>query len=164
MASIDIDDSPEAKHDPVQQQSRFHEQLVYGGTSSYSSYWFLMMNSGAPPVPSADLEELRRTELEVIESIMADDFRVLQPTAWKGVTSSQVQTYEAILRPEIDSLKEHVSVVVRFALTRTYPNTHATCYVRAHDPQTHGVRASDLKVLEEKMNQTARSLRGTEMI
>lgn len=164
MASIDTDDSPEAKHDPVQQQSRFHEQLVYGATSSYSSYWFLMMNSGAPPVPSADLEELRRTELEVIESIMADDFRVLQPTAWKGVTSSQVQTYEAILRPEIDSLKEHVSVVVRFALTRTYPNTHATCYVRAHDPQTRGVRDSDLKVLEEKMNQTARSLRGTEMI
>lgn len=122
------------------------------------------MNSSASLLPSADLEELRRTELEVIESIMADDFRVLQPTAWKGVTSSQLQTYEAVLRPEIDFLKKHVSVVVRFVLTRTYPNTHATCYVRANDPQTHGVKDSDLKDLEEKMNFTARSLRGTEMI
>lgn len=113
---------------------------------------------------SDELEELRKTELEAMKSILADDFHVLQPTAWKSASSAQVQTYEVVLRPETDALKEHVSVVVRFALTRTYPSTPPTCYVRAHDARTRGVPDVNLKELEELMNTKARSLRGTEMI
>ena len=122
------------------------------------------MTSQASNVLNDELQERRRIELEVIKSIMLDDFCVQTPSAWHSAPSTQVQTYEAVLRPEIDAQKEHVSVVVRFVLTRLYPNTQATCYVQVNDKRTRGVPLHNLKELEERMNDTARSLRGTEMI
>ncbi|WFD22050.1 non-specific serine/threonine protein kinase [Malassezia equina] len=111
-----------------------------------------------------ELEERRRTELSVISSIMGPDFVEIPSKAWQNSAASGVQTYELVLRPELDAQKEHVSVVVHISLTKKYPNVQPTCHVRINDTRTRGVPPEQLNKLEEQMNINARSLRGTEMI
>ncbi|WFD25786.1 non-specific serine/threonine protein kinase [Malassezia nana] len=111
-----------------------------------------------------ELEERRRTELSVISSIMGPDFSELPMKAWHTSTATGVQTYELVLRPELDAQKEHVAVVVHISLTRKYPDVQPTCHVRANDARTRGVPPKALTKLEEDMNAKARALRGTEMI
>lgn len=120
--------------------------------------------AGAAPVPAHELAELRRTEREVMASILGSDFQVLQPKAWHGAAAAQVETYEIVLRPEDESQKAHVAVVLHIALTRTYPNTHPTVHVRANDARTRGVPPSSLEELGEVLQEKARSLIGAEMI
>ena len=105
---------------------------------------------GEPPRPAEELAELRRTEKEVIASILGDDFAVVPSTAWHG--AAQVETYEVVLRPEDESQKAHVAVVVRLALTRTYPNSVPTVLVRSNDPRTHGLTAEQLAALGEALH------------
>lgn len=123
-----------------------------------------MPQSSAAKVPSHELEELRRTELEAIESILGLDFRILTPKAWHGASTSHVETYEVTLRPEIDRQKAHVAVVVEMSLTKNYPNVAPTCRVKVNDSRTRGVSRSQLSRLEDCMNAQARSLCGAEMI
>lgn len=117
---------------------------------------------GEPPRPADELAELRRTEKEVIASILGDDFAVVPSTAWHG--AAQVETYEVVLRPEDESQKAHVAVVVRLALTRTYPNSVPTVLVRSNDPRTHGLTAEQLAALGEALHAKARTLLGAEMV
>ncbi|WFD42847.1 non-specific serine/threonine protein kinase [Malassezia psittaci] len=118
--------------------------------------------ASASLLPAEEIAELRRTEREVITSILGSDFNVLDSKAWHG--AAQVETYEIILRPDDELQKKHVAVVVHIALTRSYPNTVPTINIRSNDPRTHGVQSPDLTALGEELNVKARTLIGSEMI
>ncbi|WFD33298.1 non-specific serine/threonine protein kinase [Malassezia cuniculi] len=115
-------------------------------------------------VSSEQCTELQRIELEALESILGPDFTVLQQKAWHGANAAHAHTCEIILRPEDDGQKAHVAVVMHIILTKTYPNTAPSIFIKTADKRTKGVSRTDLGKLNDELVHRAKTLIGAEMI
>lgn len=126
--------------------------------------------SALPSLTPAELESLQAQEVEVLTSILGDDFSVASTrTAWKAAGTAPGtagQEYHLILRPEEERLKPHLAVVMRLRLPKRYPliTPIFTLEPASVDARTQGISETQRKTLEGVLGKRARELLGAEMI
>jgi len=122
-----------------------------------------------PPTPTlsaAEIEEIQKTELEVISAILSGDFSVAPPpTAWnKASSSSSTSDYHIVLRPDDDSLKQHIQALLHLHLPKRYPLVPPILTIKNQDERTKGLNHQQISELLGILVKKAKELVGMEMI
>lgn len=119
------------------------------------------------------IDEQQETELEVLESIFAEDLvRLPPPHAWGNAWHPT--EFAIVLRPHEEALRANVSVVLRVRFTKTYPWSKPDISVPAtappalaarHPEPIRGLDAATLARLEHLLQKQLASLPlGAEMV
>ncbi|PWN39467.1 Serine/threonine-protein kinase [Ceraceosorus guamensis] len=125
-----------------------------------------------PSLSPQELAEMQTQEIEALTSILGDDFAPSPAprTAWNSAPASDAQpSFDVVLRPRSEELKEHLAVVVRLKLPRRYPLLPPIFSVLgpeepAADARTKGITPARRAALGSALTQKAKQLVGAEMI
>ncbi|KAM0750676.1 Serine/threonine-protein kinase [Meredithblackwellia eburnea MCA 4105] len=109
----------------------------------------------------ADTKALQDDEIEVLQSIYADDYKtVVSRTAWKSVNAIHEFQIKVRAAEVEEELKDRVSVDVHFKLPARYPNVVPT--ILLENPK--GLSSAQVLSLSQLLQSTAHSLVGGVMI
>jgi translation initiation factor 2-alpha kinase 4 len=120
----------------------------------------------ATTVSNEELAELQATEVQVLQSILGDDFTAKETdvvSAWGPASpaTAHTSTFQIVLRPDTDSLKTLVYATCTFRLPIRYPLLPPIISVLTGNKSHRGLSDDHLKSLQAVLTNKAKELAGS---